>query len=470
MCGITGIAVFGNRPAPTYEQLQRMCDSMIHRGPDEVGMDIRDGVAIGMRRLSIIDLSGGSQPISNESGHVKTVFNGEIYNYRELRRNLKQRGHVFTTNSDTEVIVHAYEEYGSHFPRHLNGMFAFALHDSAKRKIILARDHVGIKPLYYSFSHRCLVWGSEIKAVLAARMVERQLDLDALGEFLAWEYVPGPHTLYKAIRKLEPGHLVEVDLDRPFCTPKAFWDIPPDDHDQSKSARDWEEEVNWKIKECVQRQLVSDVPLGAFLSGGVDSSLVVSHMGRAKTFSIGFDDPSYNELNWARKVADHLGVDHVDDIIKPDVAALFGHLMHFMDDPIGDFSIFPTFLVSRHARKHVTVALSGDGGDELFGGYETYLADRVARNYALDTQTTAPPTHRTTYKIFQAARREKGSGQYGTALYGRVESRRIPFPCALAPVRRRGGQAGTVYRRGVVSNRHSGGRSHQHTLCESGTS
>ena len=383
MCGITGIAVFGNHPAPTYDRLQRMCDSLIHRGPDEKGMDIRDGVAFGMRRLSIIDLSGGSQPIFNESGTVRTVFNGEIYNFRELRRDLKQRGHVFTTNSDTEVIVHAYEEYGSNFPRHLNGMFAFALHDSAKRKLLLARDHVGIKPLYYSFSHRWLVWGSEIKAILAARMVERQLDLDALGEFLAWEYIPGPRTLFKAIRKLEPGHMVEIDLGRPFCTPKAFWDIPSESHDQSKSAGNWEEEVNWKIKECVQRQLVSDVPLGAFLSGGVDSSLVVSHMGRAKTFSIGFDDPSYNELNWARKVADHLGVDHLDDIIKPDVAALFDHLMHFMDDPIGDFSIFPTYLVSRHARKHVTVALSGDGGDELFGGYETYLADRVARNFAL---------------------------------------------------------------------------------------
>ncbi len=383
MCGITGIAVFGNRAAPTYEQLQKMCDSLIHRGPDEMGMDIRDGVAIGMRRLSIIDLSGGSQPIFNENGTVRTVFNGEIYNYRELRHDLKQRGHVFATNSDTEVIVHAYEEYGDNFPRYLNGMFAFALHDSAKRKLLLARDHVGIKPLYYSFSPKWLIWGSEIKAILTARLVERQLDLEALAEFLAWEYVPGPRTLFKDIRKLEPGHMVEIDLDIPACTPKAFWDIPSEDRDLTKSAEDWEDEVHNKIKECVQRQLVSDVPLGAFLSGGVDSSLVVSHMGRAKTFSIGFEDPSYNELNWARKVADHLGVEHVDDIIKPDVTALFDHLMHFMDDPIGDFSIFPTYLVSRHARKHVTVALSGDGGDELFGGYETYLADRMARNYAL---------------------------------------------------------------------------------------
>jgi asparagine synthase (glutamine-hydrolysing) len=382
MCGITGIAVFGKHPAPTYDRLHRMCDSLVHRGPDEIGMDIRDGVAFGMRRLSIIDLSGGSQPIFNEDASVRTVFNGEIYNYRELRDSLRQNGHIFATDSDTEVIVHAYEEYGSRFPQYLNGMFAFALHDSINRKLLLVRDHVGIKPLYYSFTSERLVWGSEIKAILAAGQMERQLDLEALGEFMAWEYVPGPRTLFKNIRKLEPGHMIEFALDKPACRPEAFWDIPAESTDSSKKAADWEDEVHYQIKKSVQRQLVSDVPLGAFLSGGVDSSLVVSHMGRAKTFSIGFDDPSYNELDWARKVADHLGVEHVDEIIRPDVAALFDQLMTFMDDPIADFSIFPTFLVSRHARKHVTVVLSGDGGDELFGGYETYLADLLAQNYS----------------------------------------------------------------------------------------
>jgi asparagine synthase (glutamine-hydrolysing) len=359
-----------------------MCDTLSHRGPDDEGMDIRNNIAMGMRRLSIIDVKGGSQPIFNEDGSIRTVYNGEIYNFRELRRELEARGHVFLTQTDTEVIVHAYEEYGSDFPNYFNGMFAFALHDSARRKLFLVRDHIGIKPLYYCFNGKHIVWGSEIKALLASGLVDRDLDIDALGEFLAWEYVPGKKTLLKAVQKLEPGEMIEIELDRPACNPQAYWDVPPAQESLLKKATDWEEEIDQKIKECVQRQLVSDVPLGAFLSGGVDSSLVVASMGRAKTFSIGFDDPSYNELKWARKVAAHLGVDHVDDIIKPDVVSLFEDLMYYMDDPIGDFSIFPTYLVSRHARKTVTVSLSGDGGDELFGGYETYLADGKAQQYA----------------------------------------------------------------------------------------
>jgi asparagine synthase (glutamine-hydrolysing) len=383
MCGIAGIAVFRkDLPPPSYQQLKEMCDVLIHRGPDEEGMDIRDSVAIGIRRLSIIDISGGSQPIFNENRTVRVVFNGEIYNFRELRRELKSLGHVFTTNTDTEVIVHAYEEYGRDFPNSFNGMFAFSLHDMTKRKLFLVRDHIGIKPLYYAFNKNYIVWGSEIKAILASNIVERNLDIDSLGEFLAWEYIPGEGTLIKEVRKLEPGKMIEIDLDYPKCKPEAYWDVPYPENHLSKKPLEWEEEVDRKIKECVKRQLVSDVPLGAFLSGGVDSSLVVSSMGDAKTFSIGFDDPTYNELNWARKVACHLHVDHIDDIIKPDVASLFERLMVFMDDPIGDFSIFPTYLVSQHARKYVTVALSGDGGDELFGGYETYVADQKSYQYA----------------------------------------------------------------------------------------
>lgn len=381
MCGIAGIAVFNGASPPTYEQLRTMCDTLVHRGPDEEGMDIQDNVAIGMRRLSVIDVTGGSQPIFNEDRTIRTVYNGEIYNFREMRRDLESKGHVFTTNSDTEVIVHAYEQYGSDFPKYFNGMFAFALHDSNRRKLFLVRDHIGIKPLYYSFDHNRIVWGSEIKTLLASKLVKRELDIDALGEFLAWEYIPGKGTLLKTVRKLEPGEMIEINLDRPKCNPKAYWDVPLPDYSSSRSSQDWEDEIDHKIKESVNRQLVSDVPLGAFLSGGVDSSLMVAAMGEAKTFSIGFDDPTYNELGWARKVADHLGVEHVDDIIKPDIMSLFDHLMYFLDDPIGDFSIFPTYLVSRHARKHVTVALSGDGGDELFGGYETYLAEAKAQQY-----------------------------------------------------------------------------------------
>ena len=382
MCGIAGIAVFNNSVAPTWEQIKTMCETIMHRGPDDEGIDIQHGVGLGMRRLSIIDISGGRQPIFNEDGSIRVVFNGEIYNFRELRRELEARGHIFRTNSDTEVIVHAYEEYGSYFPDKLNGMFAFALHDSAKQKLILVRDHIGIKPLYYSFTPGHIVWGSEVKAILASGLVERDLDVDALSEFLAWEYVPGKGTLFKAIRQLEPGEMIEIDLLRPNCKPRCYWDVPIPQDPESLTSAEWEEALDNKIRECVRRQLVSDVPLGAFLSGGVDSSLVVASMGNANTFSIGFDDPSYNELKWARMVANHLDAEHVDDIIKPDVANLFEDLMYFLDDPIGDFSIFPTYLVSKHARKHVTVALSGDGGDELFGGYETYLAEKMARLYS----------------------------------------------------------------------------------------
>jgi asparagine synthase (glutamine-hydrolysing) len=211
--------------------------------------------------------------------------------------------------------------------------------------------------------------------------VDRSLDLDALGEFFAWEYVPGKATLFKEIRKLEPGEMMVVDLQRPSCDPYPFWDIPSFSEDLSLSDAEWADRVDQQLRQAVQMQLVSDVPLGAFLSGGVDSSLMVAHMGEAKTFSIGFDDPTYNELAWSQQVADHLGVEHTTEVIQPEVADLFEHLMHFMDDPIGDFSIFPTFLVSKLARQHVTVSLSGDGGDELFGGYETYIADGKARQY-----------------------------------------------------------------------------------------
>lgn len=364
-------------------RLEAMVDTLYHRGPDESGMAIHDGVAMGMRRLSIIDLAGGSQPIYNEDRTIWTVFNGEIYNFPKLRSHLKAAGHTFRTKTDTEVIVHAYEEYGADFPKYLNGMFAIALHDTARRKFYLVRDHIGIKPLYYSFDRNRLIFGSEIKSILMSGDVERELDLDALGEFLSWEYVPGKATLIKSIRKLEPGEMIEIDLNRPVCEPRAYWDIPLHSEKGARiAANEWEDRIVQKIRESTRRQLISDVPLGAFLSGGVDSSLIVASMGEAQTFSIGFDDPTYNELRWARKVADHLKVDHKDEIITPNAVELFEHLMHFMDDPIGDFSIFPTYLVSKLARKHVTVALSGDGGDELFGGYETYLAEYKARQYA----------------------------------------------------------------------------------------
>ncbi len=382
MCGIAGVAAFNNLPTVTHDKLNSMVNTLYHRGPDESGMDIHDSVALGMRRLSIIDLSGGSQPIYNEDKSIWTVFNGEIYNFPDLRNILRSKGHIFKTNTDTEVIVHGYEEYGSDFPKYLNGMFAIALHDIKRKKFILVRDHLGIKPLYYYYNEKNIIFGSEIKAILKSELVPKELDLDALGEFLSWEYVPGKATLFKVINKLEPGEMIEIDLTNPKCEPKVYWDIPfANGSDKNISINEWEELILEQVKKSTQMQLISDVPLGAFLSGGVDSSLIVASMGEAKTFSIGFDDPTYNELKWARKVADHLKVDHTDEIIKPDIVELFGHLMHFLDDPIGDFSIFPTYLVSKLARKHVTVSLSGDGGDELFGGYETYLAENKALKY-----------------------------------------------------------------------------------------
>jgi asparagine synthase (glutamine-hydrolysing) len=379
MCGIAGIVGFGKSPAPDVADIRRMCATMTYRGPDDEGIEVRGCVGLGMRRLSIIDLSGGHQPIYNEDRSVRVVFNGEIYNFPTLRKELETKGHVFATHSDTEVIVHAYEEYGDGFPKHLNGMFAIALHDLQRNRLVLARDHVGIKPLYYAFDGAHLVWGSEVKVVLASGRVKRSLDPLALGEFLSWEYVPGERTLLNEVRKLQPAHLIAVDLAKPACQQHAYWDVPPPGHAPELTEPEWIERIDAQVQRSVRMQMISDVPLGAFLSGGVDSSLVVSAMGKAHAFSIGFDDPTYNELPWARQVAAHLGVEHTTEIIQPDIRSLFDDLMHHMDDPIGDFSIFPTFLVSRLARRHVTVCLSGDGGDELFGGYETYRADAMAQ-------------------------------------------------------------------------------------------
>ncbi len=382
MCGIVGVADFSGESAVSERQLTGMCSVIAYRGPNDEAVGVVGNVGLGMRRLSIIDLDGGMQPIFNEDRTVRTVFNGEIYNFRELRKNLISAGHKFRTEGDTEVIVHAYEEYGENFPNYLNGMFAIALHDSANKKLYLVRDQLGIKPLYFSLTDRFLVWGSEIKVLLASGLVDPELDLDGLNQFLTWEYVPGDGTLLRGVRKLRPGEMLTVDLDGGSAQLSEYWDIPAN-RGEVHSEAEWAEELEAAITKSVRGQMVSDVPLGAFLSGGADSSLVAWAMGPAQTFSIGFDDPSYNELPYSREVAGHLGMDHVTEVIRPHVADLFDELMNFLDDPIGDFSIFPTYLVSRLAKQHVTVVLSGDGADELFGGYETYLADGIAGRYDL---------------------------------------------------------------------------------------
>ncbi|NNE43064.1 MAG: asparagine synthase (glutamine-hydrolyzing) [Gemmatimonadetes bacterium] len=385
MCGIAGMALAPGKGAPDPGVLDRMCRVITHRGPDDQGTSVRDGVALGMRRLSIIDVADGRQPLRSEDGAIEAVFNGEIYNFRELRRELEEKGHSFASRSDGEVLPHLWEEYGPELATRLNGMYAVAIHDTRRRKLFLLRDRIGVKPLYYAQrADQHLVFGSEIKSLLESGRVERELDVDALNQFLTWEYVPAPATLFRDIRKLPPGCWMELDLESFRSTVHTYWDVPGPHSMNGSTPRtrtEWGDAVDAAVGKSVHRQLVSDVPLGAFLSGGVDSSLLVHHMGDARTFSIGFDDPSYNELDWSQRVADHLGVTHRTEIIRPDVVGLFDHLMNFMDDPIGDFSIFPTYLVSRLAREDVTVVLSGDGGDELFGGYETYVAQQMARSW-----------------------------------------------------------------------------------------
>ena len=385
MCGIAGVVARDGAAPPDTGMLSRMCDTIEHRGPDAEGMFLQGGVGLGVRRLAIIDLSTGDQPLANEDESVVLVYNGEIYNYRELREGLLARGHRFRSGSDGEVLVHLWEEEGPDFLESVNGMFALALFDVRRRSLLLARDRIGIKPLYVADTGAHVVFGSEPKAILASTLVEPGLDLDALRQFLTWEYVPAPATLFRQIRKLEPGQLMEVPLDSGAVRIRTYWDVPPPCPEPGTTQTpdaELEGRLARTVGEAVRRQMVSDVPLGAFLSGGVDSSLVVAEMGHASTFSIGFEDPSYNELDWSRRVAEHLGVSHTTDVIRPEIEDLFHRLMPFMDDPIGDFSIFPTYLVSRLARENVTVVLSGDGGDELFGGYETYVAELLAARYA----------------------------------------------------------------------------------------
>lgn len=387
MCGIAGMAFPRSGPEPDRATLRSMADRLRHRGPDDQAVDVSGSVGFAMRRLAIIDVEGGRQPFWNEDRSVRAVFNGEIYNFRELRRELERTGHRFRTDTDGEVLVHAWEEDGADLLHRLNGMFAFALHDTARNRLFLARDRFGVKPLYWARVDDGLLFGSEVKALLASPRLRPELELDALGDFLAWEYVPAPRTLMSGVQKLGPGRCLTVDLDT-FRMNEARWYFLPEAaarHDAADLPADddvegWVDAVDARLRKAVRRQMVSDVPLGAFLSGGVDSSLVAADMGAGtRTFSIGFDDPSYNETSWASRVADHLGVSHRTEILRPDVLDLFDRLMRQMDDPIGDFSIFPTYLVSRLAREEVKVVLTGDGGDELFGGYETYRAQELAR-------------------------------------------------------------------------------------------
>ena len=384
MCGIAGIVSLDGRPVAA-EEVRDMCATMRHRGPDDDGFFLRPEAVLGMRRLSIIDLHTGHQPVSNEDGSVCVVFNGEIYNFQLLREQLKSRGHKLATKTDTEVIVHLYEDYGPDLVDHLRGMFAFALWDVRKRQLLLGRDRLGIKPLYYTDVGGRLVFASELKAILQLPGVDRQLDCAAVNHLFATLTTPSSQSIIRGIRKLEPAHVLTAGPNLPTRVSR-YWDVVFEPN-RRVTEQDLIEELRDKIDESVRIHMVSDVPVGAFLSGGIDSSSVVAHMvrradGPVKTFAIGFNEASFNELPYARAIARRFGTDHHELVLEPDVLEIVDDLAWHLDEPFGDPSAIPTFMVSRLAADQVKVVLSGDGGDELFAGYDSYRIEQRERRYS----------------------------------------------------------------------------------------
>jgi asparagine synthase (glutamine-hydrolysing) len=362
-----------------------MMSSILHRGPDDERSYVKDGIGLGMRRLSIIDLDGGKQPIANEDGSIVTVFNGEIYNYRELRSELKGLGHKFASASDTEVIVHLYEEFGDACVEKLRGMFAFAVWDSSRRRLLIARDRLGIKPLYYTESKGRLIFASEIKAILQHPDVEARLDLQGLSGYLSLKYVPSPNTMFEGIRSLPPGHTLVRDARG--TTIKRYWDLSfAQNHIGKHSEAEYAEQLEVLLREAVRVHLVSDVPFGAFLSGGLDSSTIVALMSQflgdqVKTFSVGFegDGAAYSELPYARMVADRYRTDHHEIIIEPrHLIDLADKVIWHLDQPIADDACIANFMVAELASRHVKMVLTGEGGDELFAGYARYSGERLS--------------------------------------------------------------------------------------------
>jgi asparagine synthase (glutamine-hydrolysing) len=392
MCGICGVASTRGGQIPSPALLDRMSSAITHRGPDDEGSVIRDGVGLAMRRLEIIDPAGGHQPIHNEDETIWIVFNGEIYNYPDLAAEMVSKGHRSYTKTDTEVVVHAYEEWGEACLERLNGMFAFALWDSRSRRLLLARDRMGIKPLYYRLTGERLAFASEIKSLLADPEVPRVIDLDALDQYLAMEYVPSPRSIFKGISKLTPGHFLSWDQETGRERIVRYWNVDLRASEQpgaggGKTDDQQAAELREVLKESVRRELISDVPLGVFLSGGIDSSAVAAMMseltpGNVSSFSIGFNDPSFDESAYARQVAKHLGTNHHELVLEAHMMSdLVPTITAGLDEPLGDASIIPTYLLSQFTRSHVKVALGGDGGDELFAGYPTMAAHRIAGYY-----------------------------------------------------------------------------------------
>ncbi len=377
MCGICGIFEYHRWDNIPGDVVHRMNETMIHRGPDDGGVFVGPGIGLGHRRLSIIDLAGGHQPMSNEDGTIWVLLNGEIYNYPELRSELCARGHKFATRSDTEAIVHLYEEYGDQCFSSLRGMFSIALWDSRRRRLLLARDRVGKKPLFYAAGEKRILFGSELKALLAGDAIPRDIDPLALSDYFSFGYIPAPKTIYRAVRKVLPGHYLVASSEG--IREVRYWDLSFG-HVEQRSEAEWCEVLREDLLEATRVRLMSDVPLGAFLSGGIDSSSVVAMMSRlmdrpVTTCSIGFEEAKYNEAEYAQRVAKQFHADHHTQVVRPNAIDIVDRLAWHYDEPFADSSAVPTYYVSKIARENVTVALGGDGGDESFAGYRRYKLD-----------------------------------------------------------------------------------------------
>jgi asparagine synthase (glutamine-hydrolysing) len=381
MCGICGTYNFGTRAPADAAALKRATDAMAHRGPDDEGLHIDGEMGLGNRRLSIIDLPGGHQPLSNEDESVWITFNGEIYNYRDLRRDLTTRGHKFRTTSDTETIVHLYEQYDLTFLDHLRGMFAFALWDNRKRRLLVARDRLGIKPLFYKLEPGRLIFASELRALRELASEHLEIDPQSVYDFFGFRYIPAPRTFYRGVEKLLPGHLLIVDPGS--LQAHAYWDVPPEE-ETSRPAEQVAAEVVNQLRDSVRLRLLADVPLGVFLSGGTDSSAVVALMAESgarplRTFSVGFEEAEYSELPYARAVARRFATEHYELTVRPEhLSNELPRLVAFRDEPIAEPTDVALYLISRLASEHAKVVLAGEGGDELFAGYPKYAADRLS--------------------------------------------------------------------------------------------
>lgn len=392
MCGITGITRLPVDSANGLEPvLETMVSSLTHRGPDGQGIQWIEGVGIGHRRLAIIDPIGGHQPFSNEDGLVWITYNGELYNFKEIRSNLIARGHQFRTNSDTEVIVHAYDEYGEHCVEYFRGMFAFCIVDLKQRLLFLACDQLGIKPLYYLAGDNLFAFASEIQTLRKIPGQSFTLDLSAVDQYLSLQYIPAPETIFKEVRKLPPAHRFIVTFDGVVHNPVAYWEFEfRPNYDRPET--EWLDLLDERLRESVQAHLVSDVPFGAFLSGGMDSSAVIAYMTKildkpVKTFTIGFDEPDFDETSYAQQASNYYHTDHYVEIVHPDALEILPDLVRHYGEPFGDISAIPTYYVSRLARRYVPMVLTGDGGDEAFAGYNSYKTWMAWLNY--DEITTA---------------------------------------------------------------------------------